>query len=57
MKKQFCKECNKDTWQNPLKREPRSEQSYRCVECGFPRRFGQKHSARIGGKIMHFAKP
>lgn len=56
MKHQFCRNCNKDTWQNPLKKKAlTSEQLYRCVECGHPLRTGggaKNYGQRIGGKII-----
>ena len=52
MKKKYCRECMKETWQNPLK----EKNEYRCTQCGFPRRGGQKHVAKIAGVVRWFGK-
>jgi DNA-directed RNA polymerase subunit RPC12/RpoP len=57
MKTKFCFRCGKDTPHNPMKRVPNQEPSYRCVDCGYPRRFGNaKNVLKVGGKVMWFAQ-
>ena len=56
MTKKYCRNCNKDTWQNPLKmKNSSSTPEYRCVECGHPLRTGggaKNYGQKIGNKIM-----
>lgn len=42
MKKMYCRECEVDTWQNPLKppADKSKQQEYRCTQCGRPVRTG-----------------
>ena len=56
MKKRYCRECNRETWQNPLKAKANVEQEYRCVECGHPLRRGgnaKNFGHRFQGKIFY----
>ena len=58
MIQKYCRNCNKDTWHNPLKKRPTATQEYRCVECGHPLRTGggaKNYGQKIGGKI-HFTR-
>jgi DNA-directed RNA polymerase subunit RPC12/RpoP len=58
VRKVFCRNCDKETLQNPIKRgKPTDEQSYRCTECGHPLRLGgmaKNYGVKVGGKIMFF---
>lgn len=55
MRKKYCRNCDKETLQNPLKKQKSTdEQEYRCVECGHPLRLGgnaKNYAVKIGGKI------
>jgi len=55
MKRKYCRECGKETLHNPtVQSKPASDEHLRCVECGFPKRYGNiyRQTLRIGGKIM-----
>jgi DNA-directed RNA polymerase subunit RPC12/RpoP len=55
---QWCKECGRETPQNPLKLTGTQKvPDYRCTQCGYPWRGGHKHDRLVGGKYKHIAKP
>lgn len=54
MIRKYCRNCNKETLQNPLKKQTNKDQEYRCVECGHPLRLGgnaKNYAVKHGGKI------
>jgi hypothetical protein len=56
MIKKYCRECDHETWQNPLKKVGNAQQEYRCVECGHPKRWGKKNwLLREGGRLVAIA--
>lgn len=57
MKQQFCKWCDRVTWQNPVKVASKASPEYRCTQCGEPHRYGAKHTIKIGGRVMNMPKP
>ena len=53
----FSPACDgKTTWHNPLKTVGNKQPDYRCTQCGFPRRMGHAHVAKVGGKVMWYGK-